>query len=204
MSIFTNWSDLELIASLKQGHEGALTEIYNRYWDKLLSVASNRLASDHEAEECVQDVFLSLWRRREELVLTHTLSTYLGAAVKYQVINRLDKRYADKYLQTTELTPEMEHAVQVEAADSSLLEKELLQRLEATVAKLPAKCQMVYRLSREEGRTNKEIAQILVISEKTVEGHLTKAFHDIRNNLSLFAPLILVEEVLREVFQKFH
>ncbi len=138
------------------------------------------------------------------MVLTHSLATYLSTAVKYQIINRLDKRYAAKNLQTTELTAEMELPMQAAAADTRLLENELMQRLETTVCRLPEKCRMVYRLSREEGRTNKEIAQELAISEKTVEGHLTKALHEIRNSLSLFAPLMLVEQFISEIIQKFH
>ena len=119
----------------------------------------------------MQDVFLSLWKRREGLVLKHELSTYLWIAVKYQVINRLDKRYARRNFQTTELVDE----ISVPSPEVYLLEKELMKRIEATVTQLPEKCRVIYRMSREEGKSNKEIAAELNLSEKTVEGHVTRA-----------------------------
>lgn len=173
-------------------------EIYDRYWDKLLAVAVNRLSIEQEAEECVQDVFLSLWRRREGLVLRHELSTYLWVAVKYQVINRLDKRYAKRNFQTTELVDQ----ISVPSPEVYLLEKELMKRIEATVAQLPGKCRMVYRMSREEGKSNKEIAAELNLSEKTVEGHVTRALKDIRTNLTLAVPAFMICSILNDIHHK--
>lgn len=198
MKAYGNYNDHELIAFLKEDDQEAMREIYNRYWDKLLAVAVNRLAIEEEAEECVQDVFLSLWKRRDGLVLNHALSTYLGVAVKYQVINRLDKRYAKRQLQTTELLDEMT----VPSAEAYLFEKELLERIAATVQALPEKCQMIYRMSREEGKSNKEIATELDISEKTVEGHVTRALKDIRNNLSTFVPAFMICSILNDIKER--
>jgi DNA-directed RNA polymerase specialized sigma24 family protein len=82
-------TDLELVDLLKSDGYAAFTEIYNRYWDKLFVVAYCRLDDELEAEEAVQNVFLSLWKRRENLELTHSISTYLSVAVKYQVITKL-------------------------------------------------------------------------------------------------------------------
>jgi len=198
MAAYSSHTDHELIALLKQDDLVAFTEIYNRYWDKLLAVAVNRLFIEVEAEECVQDVFLSLWHRRETITLKYSLSTYLWVAVKYQVINRLSSRNAKKYLKTTELRDEFI----VGSADEALLEKELIERIEHSVQELPEKCRMVYRLSREEGKSNKEIARELNISEKTVEGHMTRAIKDIRTNLSSVAPLFVICHVIGEITEK--
>ncbi len=195
MAATQTYSDQELIAQLREGSESALSELYSRYWDKLLAVAINRLGIEAEAEECVQDVFLSLWRRRHEIELKYALSTYLWVAVKHQVINRLDKRYAKRTLQTTELVDE----TTVPSSEELLLEKELREQIAATVGRLPEKCQMVYRLSREEGKSNKEIAEELNISEKTVEGHVTRALRDIRSDLTLLAPAFVVIAILKEL-----
>jgi len=189
------YSDHELIAQLGADSEEALSELYGRYWDKLLAVAVNRLGVETEAEECVQDVFLSLWKRRREIVLHHALSTYLWVAVKHQVINRLDTRYAKKTLRTTELVDEMT----VPSSEEVLLEKELREQIETTINRLPEKCRMVYRLSREEGKSNKEIAEELNISEKTVEGHVTRALRDIRTDLALLVPASVVSAILQEM-----
>ena len=55
----------------------AFTELYNRYWKKLLSLALSKLANQSEAEEVVQDVFMNLWNRRQRLAIRHTFHTYI-------------------------------------------------------------------------------------------------------------------------------
>jgi RNA polymerase sigma-70 factor (family 1) len=190
---YTTYNDASLVDLLTQGDQEAMTEIYNRYWMKLLAVAVNRLTDEQEAEECVQDVFLSLWKRRARLELRYQLSTYLWVAIKYQVINRLDKRYAKKNISTTELTDD----ISVPSAEAQILEKELLERIEQAVGQLPAQCRMIYKMSREDGKSNKDIAAELNISEKTVEGHITRALKGIRNNLSLTYPLWIILDILK-------
>ena len=197
MASLVTLSDLELLDLLKSGDQSAFTTLYDRYWDKLLAVALNRLNDEQEAEECVQDVFISFWRRREELVLTHNLSTYLWAATKYQVLNRLDKRYSKRQIKTTELLDE--NVIGLHSPEVYLLEKELMARIEATVQELPEKCRIIYRMSREDGKTNREIAGELEIVEKTVEGHLTRALRDIRANLTSVAPAFLIAQILEEI-----
>jgi len=200
MAARVDLTDNALFALLKEGDQQAFTEIFGRYWDKLLAVAVNRLDDEQEAEECVQDVFVSFWQRREELVLKHNLSTYLWTAVKYQVLNRLDKRYAKRKLKTTELRDD--NVIGLHSPEVYLLEKELMARIEVTVQELPEKCRMVYRLSREEGKTNPEIAAELDIAEKTVEGHLTRALRDIRTHLTSIGPAFLITQILEELHRK--
>lgn len=174
-------SDEELIYWLNESNVLAFNEIYNRYWMKLLAQATYDLQNESEAEECVQDVFVKIWNNRATLSLRFKLSTYLYRAIKNQIINVLEKRYA-KRNQLLPLPADLDVG-SVLSADSVLLEKELLAALEAAVAALPEKCGVVYRMSRFEGKTNQEIARELGISEKTVEGHVTKAIKDIREGL---------------------
>jgi RNA polymerase sigma-70 factor (ECF subfamily) len=161
----------------------AFTEVYNRYWKKLFSIAANKIQDLDDAEEIVQDIFVSLWKRREELGTIDTLSPYLAVSVKYRVIKYLDKqnnrqRYTDHNQKTATL------------ADDSTRQwlefEELRSRLAMFVADLPEKCRLVYRLSRESGFSQKRIASELGISEKTVEAHLGKALKTLRARLSSF------------------
>src|ERR1700761_41337 len=174
-------NDKELIDLLQQDDELAFTEIYNRYWKILLTVAANKLRELDEAEEIVQDIFVSLWKRRSELGVIDTLRSYLSVSVKYRVIKLLDKRgnyqrYASYAEQTFTIT------------DNSTLQwlefEELKSRLALFVADLPEKCRLVYQLSRDAGYTQKQIAEELNISEKTVEAHLGKAIRTLRARLS--------------------
>jgi RNA polymerase sigma-70 factor (family 1) len=172
--------DQQLLSLIAEGNEHAFTEIYNRYWDRLYVTAFNRLADEQEAEEATQNVFMSLWKRRETIELNCLLSTYLSTAVKYQIFSRLAQlnRQNEHIAYLTQTT--------VEGSDTTtdwLSERELKQRLEKCVSALPEKCQIVFLMSREKGLSNSLIAQKLNIAEKTVEGHITKALSILRSSL---------------------
>lgn len=182
MAPLTQQSDDELLTLLRGNDELAFAEIYRRYWKKIFTLAANGLDSPEEAEECVQDIFCSLWRRRGTIELKYSIYTYLAVAVKYQVINRLDKAYRlqQRMAGSRGLQPE----VYAPSAETPLLEKELFGRLNDSVNRLPEKCRIVFKMSREEGKSHKEIAEELQISEKTVNNHLTKALKDLKTDLS--------------------
>lgn len=181
MSTHTKLSDIELTTLLKQGDQSAFTEIYKRYWQKLFTVAANKINDLEEAREIVQNIFISLWNRREQLEIKGTLGNYLAVSVKYRVINVLDKQNNhQKYLDS--LT-----ASDIDDSTQQWLEfMELKERLAILVAELPEKCRLVFELSREQGYSQREIAEKLEISEKTVEGHLTKAIKTLRTGLNNF------------------
>jgi len=191
------WTDELLLELIRKNNDrAAFSELYTRYWDKIFMLAANALESPEVAEECVQDIFFSLWNRRSTLHLKYSVYTYLAVAVKYRVINILDKAHRERKRMAAinqgdifdTLTP---------SAEVLLLEKELFARLESSVALLPEKCQLVFRMSREEGKNRKQIAAILNISEKTVDNHLNKALKDIGKNLS-GTPVIFILSALLE------
>jgi len=190
MNIYTynKLDDFELLALLKLNDEAAFTEIYNRYWKKLFVIAGNKLRNLTDAEEIVQDIFVSLWNRRENLCDIKTLSAYLAVCVKYRVIKALDRlNHQQKYTDYTKTSLTL-----VDDSTQQWLEfDELKGRLAALVADLPEKCHLVYHLSREAGYSQKQIAHELSISEKTVEAHLGKALKTLRARLSSFIFSIL-------------
>lgn len=190
MSSYKALSDNELIQLLKSDDELALSEMYLRYWDKLLVVAGNRIDDYALAEEAVQDVFISLWKRRHALELTHALSTYLAVAIKYRVIREQQNQF--RYIHKLEASANDTEESFAPSADEHLLEKEIMQRIEASVLQLPEKCRIVFRMSREDGKTYKQIATELDISEKTVEQHMSKAIKHLRSDLTTLSPAILL------------
>jgi RNA polymerase sigma-70 factor (ECF subfamily) len=188
MVTYSCHTDDQLLSLMKDGDERAFAELYTRYWDKLFAVAYHRLGSQMEAEGVVQDIYVSLWRRREKLELSYSLKTYLSVAVKYQVIMHLARsRRQRKYEQWLNRTA-------VKGRDTTsewLSERELKARIEKCCQALPEKCRIVFDMSRQ-GYKNVYIARKLHISEKTVEGHITRALRILRASLKLLLPLLLL------------
>lgn len=184
-----NYTDEQLLQLMARDNRDAFTELYNRYWDKTFAVAYHRLDDEHEAEEVVQEVFLSIWQRRASLKLTHTVATYLSVAIKYKVINHLDRQYR-KQQHLDEL------AFTLHETDDSTIqwleEKELRQRLNHSISLLPEKCRIVFLLSRDENKTYAEIAAELDISQKTVEAHMSKALNSLRQSLGISLPVLIL------------
>lgn len=182
--------DEELILLLNESDEKALVEIYDRYWNKLLAQARWDLQDETDAEDCIQDVFIKLWNCRSGLTLKYKLSTYLYRAVKNQTINILAKRNSKRnHMSFEEIT---DSEIFSPAADSSLLEKEMLQILEAAIEALPDKCSKIYRLSRIDGQSNKEIAAQMDVAEKTVEGHITRAIKHVAAYFSVTTVILFL------------
>lgn len=180
MSSYSSYSDCELLDLIRSGDRIAFSEIYNRYWKKIFTVAANKVGQPEEAEEIVQDIFISLWNRREEIIITTSLNAYLAVSVKYRVIKILAKRNLyHKYAV---------HSQSVLSGTTNSTEdwlefQELKSRLQILVANLPEKCRLIYKASREKGFSQKQIAEEFGISEKTVEAHIGKALKMLRTGL---------------------
>ncbi|RKR82118.1 RNA polymerase sigma-70 factor (ECF subfamily) [Mucilaginibacter gracilis] len=184
-----NSTDEHLLQLMAGDNREAFTELYNRYWDKTFAVAWHRLDDEQEAEEVVQEVFLSIWQRRASLKLTHSLATYLSVAVKYRVINHLDRAYRkQQHLDELAATP----ADTGDTIMQWLEEKELRQRLDHAIKQLPEKCRIVFLLSRDENKTYAEIAAELGIAQKTVEAHMSKALSSLRQSLGVSLPVLIL------------
>jgi RNA polymerase sigma-70 factor (family 1) len=178
MGLLSGYTDSQLVDLLSKDDRLAFTELYNRYWDKLFTVAANKLDKDLEsAEELVQDLFMNLWRRRKDLRIKGCFSSYLATAMKYKVIDtRLKKKRWQEY-----------KARSAPLIDTSTEEQlrfhELQRRLELVVQDLPERARLIYTLSRESGYTHKQIGDRLSISNKTVEAHLSRIIKLIRTKL---------------------
>jgi RNA polymerase sigma-70 factor (ECF subfamily) len=172
------YTDEQLLALLKKSDERAFTEIYNRYWKLLFSVAANKTGSLADAEEMVQDVFADIWKRREVLEIKVSIKSYLAAAIKFQVYTFLLKkqkrqRGLEDMPNARVLTPEQE-------LDFKILQISLHEK----ISSLPEKCRLIYLL-KQQGLSNKEVAERLDLSIKSVEGHTTTALRRLRTGIDL-------------------
>ncbi|HWK58610.1 MAG TPA: sigma-70 family RNA polymerase sigma factor [Parapedobacter sp.] len=181
-SLYQHHTDKELVAKLRQGEEAALSEIYERYWDRLFTVAANRLGNAQEAEECVQDVLYKLWRLKDTLYVENDdLSAYLAVGMRNQIFNRRLKRHRERLRAAGYEVNDTKQP----SPEQLLIAQELQERIDQTINDLPSQCRIVFELSKKEGKTIKQMADQLGISENTVKYHLKKANRDIRGNLDL-------------------
>ena len=187
MGNYSKHTDEELALLLKQAGPEIFKEIYDRYWDRLLNAAYKRVRNTETCEEIVQDVFTKLWTNRASLVFTTGLGNYLYTAVRYNVIDH----YRKHAVRESFISSEHAHIKLDNSTEEYVFLNDLKKHIDMMIAKLPDKCRSVYQLSRIEFKTNKEIATELNISEKTVEGRLTKALHSLRTTIADLMPILL-------------
>lgn len=174
--------DSALIASLKRGDHDAFDRIYRRSATKLLHYISGRVHDRAVSEELLQEVFLSLWARREELHISSSLDSYLFGAAKFQILGyirseKMQHRYAEHLALFAASTLCNDAEDLMDLADLKAV-------LEEHLATLPPKCRQAFRLSRFEQKTIAEIADEMGISTRTVENYLTQALKHLRTALT--------------------
>ena len=175
-------ADDVLLRLLRISDEFAYKEIYLRHWRKLYCSAVSKINSKEVAEDIVQSVFTDLWVRRERHSI-NSIGGYLETAVKYQVINYIKLAISRRAqfagfseLQKTEENP----------ADLPLLARELHTAIDKAISQLPTKTQAIFRLSRFEKQSNKDISRTMELSEKAVEYHITQSLKSLRFFLKNF------------------
>jgi RNA polymerase sigma-70 factor (family 1) len=178
-----------LIGRLRNGDESALTELYNKFWQSLFMSAYNVLKDKELCEDIIQDIFMNIWNNREKLEIHISLKGYMYACARYQVFNQF-KKNKDKI--HVEFFDDLDKRFQHSTPETQLMHEELVQQINTIVESLPLKCQLVYKLSREEQLSHKEIAERLDISTKTVENHITKALQVIRLSMGSSASMAMV------------
>lgn len=181
--------DQVLIERLRGGDESALTELYNKFWQSLFMSSYNVLKDKELCEDIIQDIFMNIWNNREKLEIHISLKGYMYACARYQVFNQF-KKNKDKI--HVEFFDDLDKRFQHSTPETQLMHDELVQQINSIVESLPLKCQLVYKLSREEQLSHKEIAERLDISTKTVENHITKALQVIRLSMGSSASMAMV------------
>lgn len=177
MKVLLGDFDKRYIAAIKNGDKKAFAQVYEHYWKKLLTISFQHTKDKEMAEEIVQDVFISLWQRRDNLEIEH-LSSYLATAVKFSTFKMLHRTRRQEMIRDAVL-PKDDHQLDEEVIDARFLQE----YVDGIVEKLPERCKLVFQLSRKEQKSHQEIAEELHISEKAVEANITRALKTLRINL---------------------
>lgn len=160
--------------------------LFRRYYANLLFYAT-RIVGEDEAEDVVQDVFVELWRRRDTMKVGEQIQAFLYRAVYTRALNVLKHRDIMNSYEAVVLDIHKKR-VEFYQPDSNdvvkrIEDNELRRKLNEAINELPDKCRMVFKLSYLHEMKNKEIAETMGISLRTVEAHMYKALKILRDRL---------------------
>ena len=172
-------NNFDLIENLRNGEESAYAYLLKLYHKQLFTYLITLTHNHAAAEDIIQNVFLKLWEYRKHLNPEYSIRNFLYKSCYNEFVNHYKKNqrityFEKEYIETIEsvgINNDIHHLER---------QKEIVFQ---GVSSLPDKCAEVFLLSKREGLTNIEIAQYLKISLKTVEGHLTKAYAILREQL---------------------
>ncbi|RYE19270.1 MAG: RNA polymerase sigma-70 factor, partial [Sphingobacteriales bacterium] len=189
MTPLSTASDHDLVSLLREGNKEAYTEIYNRYKWLLHTHAYKKTGDRDTAADIIQELFATLWTKREDIYLTSTLSAYLYTAIRNRIINIIEHRQVEsKYIDSL-----AEFAGgYIAGTDHLIREKQLNELIEREIAALPPKMREVFELSRKSYLTHVEIADRLNISEQTVKKQITNALKILRVRLGLLMYIAII------------
>lgn len=171
--------DFILIDRIKAGDQSAFETLFQKYWDMVLSVCIRYIGSEEDAKELTQDIFYSIWSRRTELTIKTNLSAYLHQSAKNKSFNFLRNRQRQQSRLDTLSFPPLVDGHSAQEIDL----KELRTVLQQTTNALVEPGRKIFRLSREESMSHREIALKMNISVKTVEYHIGKALRHFKSQL---------------------
>jgi RNA polymerase sigma-70 factor (ECF subfamily) len=170
---------------VREGDYKAFRELFTRNYCALCTYAMRVVKVREIAEEVVSDVFVKLWKNREQIEVHTSFEAYIYRAVRNQALDylklkayRLPERDSLEAVQWSlihadHFTPLEEYAF-----------NELFAEVQGHINALPRQCQAIFRLSREEGLRYREIAERLQISIKTVETQMGRALKVLRERIS--------------------
>lgn len=184
---YTTKTDDVLLMQVRKDDQQAFKALYDRYWTPLWSYARNAMEDPDDAEDIVQELFVSIWEKRADLQIHTSLRAYLYRAVLNKVIDRIDRsKHRDTYLENLKHT----YDAQAYTTDSLLLTKELTERVETCVDKMPPKMRTIFSLSRFEHMSHQQISEYLGISRENVNRQIKNALILLKKNLLLLAIIL--------------
>lgn len=164
----------DIIQRISQsGSEQAYRELFNLLYLPIKKFAFCILHSNEEAEEISEDVMIVLWNNRKTLTEINNIQVYAFVIAKNLSLNLLKKKSKNLTCSLDEIN--INYFFDNSSPEQIIIDNELKKRLENAIQLLPPKCQLVFKLAKENDLSYKEISEILCISVKTVDAHLVTA-----------------------------
>ncbi len=169
---------------LNEQNSNSFSQIFRKYWQELYDFAYVKTQDKDVAEEIVQELFINLWEKRQELTIRN-LRSYFFISVKNRVIDHYRRTTFDRLDSIPDLASTTTYPLFLE---------ELEVAIEEAIAQLPEKSRLVFNLKRFENQTTREISQQLSMPERTVEYHYTQATRMLKILLETFFSLLFIQD----------
>lgn len=176
-------NDAALLQRLANNEHAALELLFKQYYKPLVRFAREIVKSKDQAEDMVQEVFVKIWEKRNQMTPQMQFKSYLYVAVKNHCLNQLKLNERKHWMED-----DMEDDVRLSIPDASeqVDAKQLQSKIEAAINALPPKCGLIFKMSRFEEKSYKEIAEALELSIKTVENQMGKALALLRQSVGSY------------------
>ena len=174
----TPQTENDLVLQLKNGNEQAFEKVYRLYGPRLFGRLMNLVKSDSEAREILQDVFLVLWERRESIDPEKSFRSFIFKIAENKVYDFFRKVARDKNRLALLIAAASENFIFIEDSRQDDIKLAVLQK---AIEGLPPQRQQVFRLCKLEGKSYKEVSELLQISVSTISDHIVKGTKYIRD-----------------------
>ncbi|RIH67076.1 RNA polymerase sigma-70 factor [Mariniphaga sediminis] len=178
----------KMIRGLIDDDKKSFDDLYFYYYPKLYAFSKTFLKVEDDINDILQEVFIKTWDNRKKIKDVETFNAWIFTITKNSVVTYFREKIRQKDFESRV----RKMAVGELVFNDSLEYKDLKERVDQLVEQLPEKRKMIFKLSREKGLSNREIAKKLEISIKTVEDHMLYSLRFLRNNLKDFEVLTLL------------
>ena len=174
-------NDAKLIAGLKKGDHDSYEALFRMYYGKFVSFVDCIIKDRDAAKDIVQEAFMKVYSRRESLREDLSIDNIL-----YVIVKRLMLNFFRSHREHESLSGKADQGFMPDAlgVEDVVIANEYMSTVQSVVARMPAQRQKVYLLSRRQGLSNKEIAERMGLSIRTVDRHISLALSQIRENFS--------------------
>ena len=169
-----------MIKGLRSGRESAYEQLFKEFYQPLTVFANGYVEDLESGKEIVQDLFVHLYEKRKNLVITTSIKSYLYQSVRNRCLNHLKHRQVQK-MHHDRMKTELNFSDNLE---DKIRETELEHMVSKVVEQLPPQCRRIFNMSRVSGLSNGEIAEQLKISKRTVETQISNALKVLREKLN--------------------
>lgn len=167
-----------LINQVANGDEVAFEVVFYYYYPKVRVFLTDLLKDRTAAEDIAQEIFARIWLMRSTLPEIRSFGSYLYTMTRNSALFHIKKSRLSVTMDDIDLAEE-------EVIESRLTAEEKERRIKEIVGNMPERRRLVFTLSREEGKSNEEISEILGIKKKTVENLMNAALKEIRRILCM-------------------